>query len=287
MGHRAILAVPLLREGESIGAIVLRRTEAQPFSEKQIEVLQTFADQAVIAIGNVRLFEEVQARTRDLEEALHQQTATADVLKVISRSAFDLDAVLTTLLTSAFRLSEADGGTICLRDGDAYRYRSTEGAGASPQFRQFMAGRAVDLGRGSISAVSSSRESGANIRSAFRPRIPAAHSSDRQHRPSLDWGSAAQGRSRRGRVCIDAQPARLLHCAANRAGPNFRRPSRHRYREHSPVRRGSGAYARPHRGAANADRDVRCAESHQPLGVRFAEGVRRADFVSRRTLRSP
>ncbi len=81
MGHRSILSVPLLREGESIGAIVLRRMEVQPFSEKQIALLQTFADQAVIAIGNVHLFEEVQARTEDLHESLQQQTATADVAR--------------------------------------------------------------------------------------------------------------------------------------------------------------------------------------------------------------
>ena len=87
---RTILSVPMLREGESIGTIVLRRTEVHPFSDKQIALLQTFADQAVIAIGNVRLFDEVQAKTRDLTESLQQQTATADVLQVISSSPGDL-----------------------------------------------------------------------------------------------------------------------------------------------------------------------------------------------------
>ena len=83
-GERTILSVPLLRENESIGAIVLRRTEVQPFSDKQIALLQTFADQAVIAIGNVRLFEEVQAKTRDLSEALTYQTGSGNILKVIA-----------------------------------------------------------------------------------------------------------------------------------------------------------------------------------------------------------
>lgn len=111
MGHRAMVSVPLLRAGEAIGAIVLRRKEPQPFTDRQVALLQTFADQAIIAINNVHLFDEVQAKTHDLAEALGQQTATAEVLKVISRSAFNLPAVLQALLESSAKLC---GAQVCL-----------------------------------------------------------------------------------------------------------------------------------------------------------------------------
>jgi len=120
-GIRTILAVPLLRENVSIGTILLRRTEVQSFSDKQIALLQTFADQAVIAIGNVRLFDEVQARTRELSESLEQQTATSEVLGVISRSAGDLEPVFHSMLENATRICGAQFGIMNLREGNNFR----------------------------------------------------------------------------------------------------------------------------------------------------------------------
>ena len=97
-GFRSVLFTPLMSQGMPIGMISVTRAEPGTFAAHHVQLLQTFADQAVIAIENVRLFDEVQARTRDLSEALTLQTATADVLKVISRSAFDLQKVLDTLV---------------------------------------------------------------------------------------------------------------------------------------------------------------------------------------------
>jgi len=139
----------LLNENEAIGALVIRRAEVRPFTDKQIALLTTFARQAVIAIENVRLFDEVQARTRDLSESLQQQTATADVLKIISRSAFDLKSVLQTLVQSAGRLCGADFATITRqKDGvlffaEAYGYSFIEYVRALPVER----GRGTATGR--------------------------------------------------------------------------------------------------------------------------------------------
>src|SRR5262249_15684173 len=115
---RTLLFVPLMREARCIGVFALTRNRVDAFSPKQVELVQTFADQAVIAIENVRLFDEVQARTRDLSESLQQQTATAGVLKGISRSAFDLDIVMNTLAKSARDLCASTTASLFLRDGE-------------------------------------------------------------------------------------------------------------------------------------------------------------------------
>jgi two-component system, NtrC family, sensor kinase len=120
-GTRAMAGTPLRREGQAIGVLLVYRDRPVPFTTEELALQQSFADQAVIAIENARLFDEVQARTSDLSEALQQQTATADVLKVISRSAFDLQKVLDTLLESAARLCEADIVVIHRRIGDGFQ----------------------------------------------------------------------------------------------------------------------------------------------------------------------
>jgi GAF domain-containing protein len=127
-GLHAMLGIPLLREGTPIGVIVLQRKSVQPFTDKQIELATTFADQAVIAIENVRLFDEVQARTRELSEALEQQTATSDVLRVISSSPGELEPVFRAMLENAARLCEASYGAMWLREGDAFRAAAFHGS---------------------------------------------------------------------------------------------------------------------------------------------------------------
>ena len=120
-GWRAVLAVPLLRDGIPVGALTVAKAEPIPFSDRQIQLLNTFADQALIAIENVRLFETEQQRTRELSEALEQQTATSEVLQVISSSPGELEPVFEAMLANAVRICEAKFGNLLLYEGEVFR----------------------------------------------------------------------------------------------------------------------------------------------------------------------
>jgi len=146
-GWRTILGVPLLREGIPIGLLVLHRATVRPFTDKQIELIETFAAQAVIAIENARLLNELRQRTDELSESLQQQTATADVLKVISRSTFDLQTVLQTLVESAARLCDADKAIIS-REKNGVFYRA-EAYGFSREFMDQVRDTLIKAERGS------------------------------------------------------------------------------------------------------------------------------------------
>ncbi len=128
MGLRTVLDTPLLREGVAIGAIHIRRREVRPFSDSQIKLMETFADQAVIAIENVRLFQE-------LKESLEQQTATSEILGVIASSPTDIQPVLNTVAKNAARLCEATDAQIRLVEGDGHRLVASFGTLPAPDFR--------------------------------------------------------------------------------------------------------------------------------------------------------
>ncbi|MBP6768072.1 MAG: GAF domain-containing protein [Reyranella sp.] len=157
LGFRAIVAAPLMREGSALGALLLRKPDPGPFTPRQISLLETFASQAVIAIENVRLFTELGARNEELREALEQQTATADILRVISQSPTDVQPVLSAVAKAALRFCGAPDALISMRDGDDLVTTAHEGpfratiplrrrlSRGSPSGRAIIEGRPVEI----------------------------------------------------------------------------------------------------------------------------------------------
>src|SRR5262252_2568290 len=146
--HGSLLGVPMLRGDELLGVIVLMMGEVQPFTEKQIELVTTFADQAVIAIENVRLFDEVQARTREVTESLEQQTATSEILSVISRSPSDVQPVLDTIAETAQRLCQSEQAYVMKLDGG--RYYPVAGKDVQSERIEYLRQHPIAPDRGSV-----------------------------------------------------------------------------------------------------------------------------------------
>src|SRR5262244_2380627 len=150
MGYRTGLAVPMLRDDAPVGAIVVFRQESSPFTEGEIGLVRTFADQAVIAVENVRLFTELESRNSELRVALEQQTATSELLKVIGRSTFDLQPVFDTLAENAVRLCEAERALIFRFDGQLLRMVAAHNI--TPEMRVFVEANPIPPGRQTVTA---------------------------------------------------------------------------------------------------------------------------------------
>jgi len=258
-GYRTLMAVPMLREGALIGVFVLHRFRVEPFTDRQIGVLQTFADQAVIAIENVRLFKELEAKNRDLSEALEQQTATSEILRVISSSPTDIQPVFETVVENAVRLCEAERAFLFRFDGELLRRVASYNV--DPALREFVDQNPIAPGRHSVSA-----------RAALERRT--AHVPDVQADPEYAYARRDMDLIRtmvavpmlKGDDLVGAITAYKLEVKPftdkQIAAPDLRRPGRDCDRERPAVQGASreeqGAHASPcpgDRGAGPADGD--------------------------------
>ena len=253
---RTLLGVPLQREGIPIGVLLLQRSIVEPFTDKEIALAETFADQAVIAIENVRLFEAEQQRTRELTESLEQQTATSEVLRVISSSPSELEPVFQAMLVNAMRICEANFDHLLLYDGECYRAAYLHNL--PPAYRSFWeqgpvrVSKKLGLGRlaqtkevvqitdmkadGTYGEGDPLRVATVDLGGA-RTLLLVPMLKENENRRFPPGGSAVHGKTSR--------PSEKFCC-----------PGRHRHREHAPAQRIASAYDRSHRIVRAANRYI-------------------------------
>ena len=263
---RAIVAVPMLRAGTPIGAIALVRRMPGVYSAIQMELLQTFAEQAVIAITSAETYRALQTRTSDLQESLEYQTATSDVLKVISRSTFDLQPVFDTIVTTAARLCEAGYANITTRESDGFRV--VAGYSNLPDKPFTGIGRSFPVDRNSITGRTVLAQQFVHLMDVtLDPEYVLLESARRTGMRSILGVPLIRDGVVVGTLNLGRVQVRAVHRTADRSGPHIRRSGGHRDGERAADHRAAG-------GAGAADRDGRGVAGHQRLARRSGAGVR-------------
>ena len=266
-----------MREGVAIGAIQLRRTEAQPFTERQVALLQTFADQAVIAIENVRLFTELEARNGELARPSSSRRRPARSCSVISRSPTDLQPVFDTIDRERGRgCASADRGFIFRFDGEVLhlvRAPRLDPGGLEARRAASRSRRTRERRRAGPSCerpcrAHPRRSGGSRVHAARIARLRTAV------RTMLAVPMLREGEPI-GAIIVRRDRGPALHRQADRAAPDLRRPGRHRHRERAAVHRAAGHERRPHRGAGAADGDQRDPAGDRQLADRPPAGAGR------------
>jgi GAF domain-containing protein len=285
---RTVLAVPMLREGRPVGSISVARRVVQPFTDDQVDLLKTFADQAVIAIENVRLFTELEAKNASLTESLEQQTATSEILRVISQSPTDVQPVFDAIVRSASRLCGGEYAIVTRYDGQLLHLGAQHNPrpGAAPDTARFFP---QSPQRDGAIVARGARRCGGGPRSGCRRR--GAHSGGARllcsNRPARRPRGSDDPRrpAHRRRLRLPGDTRSILS-QPDRAASHLRRPSRHCHSERAPLHRAGSAQQRAAGGPRAADGDGGAAQGHRTLDVRPSAGLRDAGRERRAPLRS-